>query len=257
MAPAETPIKPLRPMPIPSPPVAVLEPQTTRVTPLGTRQFTATVQGTSNQGVSWSVDGVAGGNSNVGTISSSGLYTAPANVGSHTVTATSSALPSYSVNASVSVVNAPAGTVSVLTYHNDDVRDGANLNETVLNSSNVNSHQFGQVAALQVDAQVYAQPLYVPNLNIGGVQHNVVFVATENDTVYAFDGDGLSDSPLWRHHLGTPVPVHDQEGIEPLLGITSTPVIDTVTGTMYVLTDGLESGQQGLSPACAQPQQRQ
>ncbi len=220
-----------------------VSPQTTRVSALGTRQFTATVQGTSNQGVSWSVDGVAGGNSNVGTISSSGLYTAPANVGSHTVTATSSALPSYSVNASVSVVNAPAGTVSVLAYHNDDVRDGANLSESVLNSSNVNSHQFGQVAALRVDAQVYAQPLYVPNLNIGGVQHNVVFVATENDTVYAFDGDGLSDSPLWHHHLGTPVPVNDPEGIDPLLGITSTPVIDAVTGTMYVLTDGLENGQ--------------
>ncbi len=107
-----------------------VSPQSTSLTPFGTRQFTATVQGTSNNAVTWSVDGVAGGNTRVGTISTGGLYTAPADHGSHTVTATSVALPTYSVNASASVVNAPNGTVSVLTYHNDDVRDGANLNET-------------------------------------------------------------------------------------------------------------------------------
>ncbi len=219
-----------------------ISPPSTKVSPLGTRQFTATIEGTSNTGVTWSVDGVVGGNHSVGTISTSGLYTAPANPGSHTVTATSVALTTYSASAAVSVVNPPAGTVSLLTFHNDDVRDGANLNETVLNTSNVNTNQFGKLAAMLVDAQVYAQPLYVPNVNISGVQHNVVFVATENDTVYAFDGDGLSDSPLWRQHLATPVPVHDQEGINPLLGITSTPVIDTVTSTLYVLTDGLENG---------------
>lgn len=219
-----------------------ISPASTKVSPLGTRQFTATVEGTSNTGVTWSVDGVAGGNNSVGTISTSGLYTAPANTGSHTVTATSVVLTTYNATAAVTVVNSPAGTVSLLTYHNDDVRDGANLNETVLNTSNVNSNQFGKLAAMPVDAQVYAQPLYVPNINIGGVQHNVVFVATENDTVYAFDGDGLSDSPLWRQYLATPVPEHDSEGIDPLLGITSTPVIDTVTSTMYVLTDGLENG---------------
>ncbi len=219
-----------------------ISPQSTSVTPFGTRQFTATVEGTSNNGVTWSVDGVVGGNSSVGTISTSGLYTAPATVGSYRVSATSSALTSYSVNASVSVVNAPLGTASVLTYHNDDVRDGVNLTETVLNTSNVNQAQFGKLFALEVDGQVYAQPLYVPNLTIGGVRHNVVFVATENDTVYAYDGDGLSDSSLWRQHLGTPVPVNDSEGIRPSLGITSTPVIDSVTGTIYVLTDGMESG---------------
>ncbi len=193
--------------------------------------------------VTWSVDGVAGGNSSVGTISTSGLYTAPRSLGSHTVTATSSALSTYSVHASVSVVDPPAGTMSVLTYHNDDVRDGANVSETVLNTSNVNQRQFGKLFTLPVDAQVYAQPLYLPNVTIGGIRHNLVFVATENDTVYAFDGDGLSDSPLWRQHLGTAVPVNDQEGVKPLLGITSTPVIDSVNGTIYVLTDGMEGGQ--------------
>ena len=219
-----------------------ISPQSTSVTPFGTRQFTAAVQGTSDNGVTWSVDGVVGGNSNVGTISTSGLYIAPAHVGSHLVSATSSALTTYSVNASVSVINAPTGTVSVLTYHNDDVRDGANLSETALNTSNINQAQFGKLFALQVDAQIYAQPLYLPNVTIGGVRHNVVFVATENDTVYAYDGDGLSDSALWAQHLATPIPVNDSEGIKPWLGITSTPVIDSVTGTIYVLTDGLESG---------------
>ncbi len=213
-------------------------PQSAMLAPLGTQQFMASVQGTSNTGVTWSVDGVAGGNNTVGTISSTGLYTAPATLGTHTVTATSSALPSYSVNASVTVTEAPPGTVSMLTYRNDDVRDGANLNETTLNLSNVNSAQFGKLFTLQVDGQVYAQPLYLPNLTISGIQHNVLFVATENDTVYAFDADGGSQSPLWSQHLDTPLQINDEEGISPLLGITSTPVIDPTTGTIYVLTDG-------------------
>lgn len=218
-----------------------ISPQSTTLTPLGTQQFTATVQGTSNVAVSWQVDGVNGGNHSVGTITAQGLYTAPGQDGSHTVTAISAALPTYSVNASVTVAGAPPGTVSVLTYHNDDVRDGVNQNETTLNLSNVNPQQFGKVAALTVDGQIYAQPLYVPNLTINGVQHNVVFAVTENDTVYAFDGDGLSGTALWKQHLATPVPVNDQEGIKPSLGITSTPVIDSTTGTIYVLTDGLEN----------------
>ena len=219
-----------------------VSPRMASLAPNGTQQFTATVHGTNNTGVTWSVDGVAGGNSTVGTISGTGFYTAPGMPGMHTITATSSALPSYSVNASVTVMQAPPGTVSMLTYHNDDVRDGANLNETVLNLSNVNSRQFGKLMALPVDGQVYAQPLYLPNLTIGGAQHNVVFVATENDTVYAFDADAGSQSPLWSKHLGTPLQINDEEGISPLLGITSTPVIDPTTGTIYVLTDGTESG---------------
>ena len=219
-----------------------IAPTTTSLTPKGSRQFTATVQGTGNNGVTWSVDGVAGGNQSTGTISSTGLYIAPASTGSHTVSAASVALPTYSVNAAVSVINAPQGSASMLTYHNDDVRDGVNNTESTLNTDNVNTQQFGKLDALQVDGQVYAQPLYLPNLTINGVQHNVVFVATENDTVYAFDADGLSDSALWKQHLATPLQVNDQEGIKPLLGITSTPVIDSTTGTMYVVTDGLENG---------------
>jgi hypothetical protein len=219
-------------------------PTSAMLAPNGTQQFTAMVTGTTTTGVTWSVDGVAGGNNTVGTISSSGLYTAPSTMGTHTVTATSSALPSYGVSASATVTGAPPGVVSVLTYRNDDVRDGANLNETTLNLSNVNSGQFGKLFSLPVDAQVYAQPLYLPNLTINGSQYNVLFVATENDTVYAFDADGGSQSPLWSQHLDTPLQINDEEGIKPLLGITSTPVIDPTTGTIYILTDGNGSGGQ-------------
>ena len=219
-----------------------LAPPSATLAPFGTAQFTASVQGTDDNAVAWSVDGTAGGNNTVGTVTTSGFYTAPSATGTHTVTATSVALPSYSVNATVNVINPPPGSAMVQTYHNNDVRDGVNASESTLNLSNVNSQQFGKLAALQVDGQIYAQPLYVPNLNIGGVVHNVVFVMTENDTAYAFDADGLSSSALWRQHLATPLQINDQEGIKPLLGITSTPVIDSTTGTMYVVTDGLESG---------------
>jgi len=221
-----------------------VSPPSASLAPHGTQQFTASVTGTNNTGVSWSVIGVAGGNNMVGTITGDGLYTAPGTLGMYTVAAASDALPSYSVDATVSVTEAPPGTVSVLTYRNDDVRDGANLNETTLNLSNVNSGQFGKLFSLPVDGQVYAQPLYLPNLSIGGAQHNVVFVATENDTVFAFDADGGSQSPLWSKHLDSALQINDDEGIKPLLGITSTPVIDPTTGTIYVLTDGNGSGGQ-------------
>lgn len=228
--------------------VAVLSmtvaPPSTNLTPLGTQQFTATVQGTTDTAVTWSVNGVAGGNNTVGTINSDGLYTAPGGTGGYTVTATSAALPSYSVNATATVIDAPPGVVSVLTYHNDDVRDGVNTNETTLTPANVNFSQFGKLYSYPVDGQIYMQPLYVPNLTIAGVMHNVVFVATENNTVYAFDADGLSGSALWERHLGTPLQIDDGEGISPLLGITSTPVIDNATGAMYVVTDATVNGKQ-------------
>ena len=214
-----------------------VSPSSANVAPNGTKQFTAMVEGTGNTGVTWSVDGILNGNNTVGTISSTGLYTAPGTLGSHTITATSVLIPTLSANATVTVTNSTQGVVSVLSYHNDDLRDGANTNETTLTLSNVNSQQFGKKYVFPVDGQIYAQPLYVPNLTIDGTSHNTVFVATENDTVYAFDADGLSDSALWTNHLGTPPANNDQYGISPILGITSTPVIDPATNTIYVLAD--------------------
>src|SRR6516225_2568095 len=90
--------------------------------------------------------------------------------------------------------------VAITTYRNGLSRAGDNLKETVLTRASVNPNQFGKLESLPVDGQVYAQPLYLPSLTISGRVHNVVFVATEHDSVYAFDADsgtGSYGSPLW------------------------------------------------------------
>ena len=132
------------------------------------------------------------------------------------------------------------GQVAVTTHHNDTSRTGQNLNESVLNISNVNVNTFGKLFSRTVDGQIYAQPLYVPNLSVAGQIRNVVYVATQNDTVYAFDADDPNaSSPLWHVNFGTPVPstdvAPDCADITPQVGITSTPVIDTNSSTIYVV----------------------
>jgi hypothetical protein len=199
------------------------------VAPSGTQQFTASSSAT------WSVDGVGGGNSSTGTISTGGMYKAPFAIGAHTITATSTANASVTGTSSLTVINSSPG--AVLTYHNDDTRQGAFTEETVLTPANVNAAHFGKKHSYVVDGQIYTQPLYLPQVNIGGTNHEVVYVATEQDTVYAFDATGSPTTPLWSKSLGTPVPKNDIEGVSPVLGITSTPVIDITTGTIYVLAE--------------------
>src|ERR1019366_7434579 len=79
--------------------------------------------------------------------------------------------------------------VNVTTYHNENARTGQNLQETILTPSNVNSSQFGKLFSVAVDGWVYAQPLYLSNINIAGGTHNVLYVATEHDSLYAIDAD--------------------------------------------------------------------
>ena len=137
-------------------------------------------------------------------------------------------------------------SVSVLTQHNDNTRAGWNDNETALTTSNVNVQQFGKLFTLTVDGQVYAQPLVVGHVTIGGGDHNVVYVATVNNTVYAFDGD--NGRRYWQKGFTAP-------GMRPPrntdmtgacggsyqdfsgnIGIVGTPVIDSTSGTMYFVT---------------------
>jgi hypothetical protein len=134
-------------------------------------------------------------------------------------------------------------SVNVLTFRYDGALDGLNSQETALTPSNVNSAQFGELFSIPVDGQVYAQPLYLSSLAIpGDGTHNVLFVATENDSVYAFDAN--SGSLLWHDSLidpsagVTPVPntdLPDPYVIAPEVGITSAPVIDSATDTLYVV----------------------
>lgn len=211
-----------------SPAVSLLDPG-------ATQQLTATLEGLSNTGVTWSVDGNVGGNTTVGTITANGFYTAPAATGAHTIGATSQQFTSAVATSQVTIVNVSQS--AVLTYHNDDRRDGAYTQEVTLTPSNVNSSQFGKLLSYSVDGQIYAQPLYVPQLTINGGTHDVVFVATQNNSVYALDADATSSSPttFWHVNLGPPIPVYDSGGPWPNVGILSTPVIDATTNTMYVV----------------------
>lgn len=127
---------------------------------------------------------------------------------------------------------AMASPADVLTYHNDAARTGQYLAETVLTPANVNATQFGKVAFLAADGKVDAQPLYVSNVSMGGALHNVVYVATEHDTLFAFDAD--TDALLWqRSLLGNGETTSDNRNcsqITPEIGVTSTPVIDRSRG---------------------------
>jgi regulation of enolase protein 1 (concanavalin A-like superfamily) len=130
----------------------------------------------------------------------------------------------------------------VLTYHNDNLRTGLNAQETVLTPQNVNSTTFGKLFEDPVDGQIFAQPLVVTRVNVPGQGvRDLVIVATENDSVYAFDADNPDAVPIWHTSFinpaagVTPVPVSATQGnVQPEVGITGTPVIDASTGTIYV-----------------------
>ena len=224
-----------------------VKPRTAGLTFTEKQQFTATVSGTTNHSVRWSVDGITGGNSTVGTISTSGIYTPVHKLGTHTIRATSLANTTKSATAKVIMTNYSG----LFTWHNNNSRNGLNPQEVVLTTSNVKSSTFGKLFSRTVDGQIYAQPLYVANLNIPNRgPRNVVFVATEHDSVYAFDADGKTSTPIWKRSFidaangittaqSADIP---ETNITPEIGITGTPTIDSTGKTLYVVAKKVENG---------------
>ena len=151
-----------------------------------------------------------------------------------------------SVTSNSATLTVTAGTanssVDVITYHYDNSRSGLNLNETALSPANVNSTQFGKKGEFAVDGKVDAQPLYLSQVTIGGQKKNVLYVATEHGSVYAFDADsinGITSTFLWKTTtLGTGETTSDARNcgqVSPEIGITATPVIDRARNAIYVV----------------------
>jgi len=144
-----------------------------------------------------------------------------------------------------------SGFAVVATYHNDNARTGQNTLETVLSPDNVNATRFGKLYSFPVDGYIYAQPLYMPQVAMpGNGIHNVVIVATQHDSVYAFDSDSPTPAPLWKVNFLNPdagittlAPSDvNASDIQPEIGITSTPVIDVASNTLYVVAATKENG---------------
>ncbi|MGO9640097.1 MAG: hypothetical protein ACLP1Y_02170 [Candidatus Acidiferrales bacterium] len=233
---------------VPGTTTVTVSPPLSSLTPSQSLQLTAGGVNTTNSSVTWSVDSVPGGNKTVGTISAQGVYSPSASsAGQHTVTATSTNGSGASGTASVWVTTY-AGTFS---WRNDTSISGVNSQELALSPATVSSANFGKLFSCSVDGAIYAQPLYVANLSITSqttqqqVTANVVFVATENDSLYAFDADASPCVKYWHDSLlpageepvpstsGSPVGSTD---ITPVIGITGTPVIDSKTNTLYVVS---------------------
>ena len=156
-------------------------------------------------------------------------------VGSTTVTAS---LNGSSGNASLAVTLPAATGVNIPTWHVDNNRSGLNPNETSLTPANVGSSTFGKLFSYPIDGYAYAEPLLISNITINGAKHNVLYVATENDSVYAFDADSYG-APLWQVSLlNSAINETPLTGgtVKPFQGVTSTPVIDPSTNTIYVVS---------------------
>jgi len=215
----------------PTAPTITTQPTNATVTAGQSATFAVTATGTAPLTYQWFLNGTAAGtNSNTYTISQTTLGQTGAQI-FVTVTNTAGHVTSQTVTLTVNAVQ--TNTVNVLTYHNDVARTGQNLSESTLTTANVKSASFGLVGNLSVDAGVDAEPLYASNLTLAGGVRNVVYVVTENDSVYAFDADTFAQ--LWHVSvLGANETASDNRGcnqVSPIIGITSTPVIDLSAGT--------------------------
>lgn len=201
-------------------------------------RLTATVANdSSNSGVNWTSSG--------GTLSNrtDGSTTFRATTaGVFTITATSKADANSRAVATVGVTD----LTGVATWRNDRVHSGVNSQEYALTSQSATTSNFGKLFSCPVDGWIFAQPLWVANLQIGGERHNVVFVATENDSLYAFDADGPGCKPVWSRQSVNLIPgdekiaplddlEYDSISLGPATGITGTPVIDPPSHTIYLV----------------------
>ena len=204
-----------------------------------TATFSAAASGTDPLTYQWQKNGTA-----ISGAAASSYTTPPATIsdsGAKFRVLVSNSAGSATSNEAVLTVNNPPPNVStadVVMYHNDIARTGQNLNETILTPANVNSTTFGKIRSLPVDGKVDAQPLYLSSQqNIAGGTHNVLYVATEHDSVYVFDAD--SGTQLWKVSLlGSGETTSDTRGCDqvvPEIGITSTPVIDRSAGPHGVI----------------------
>jgi hypothetical protein len=166
------------------------------------------------------------------------IFTAPATAGVYTITATSVTDPSKTSSMTVGVTDLEG----IYTYHVDLARDGVNAREFALTTTNVNTKAFGKLFSCTVDGAVFAQPLWVANLTVGGARHNVVFVATGQDSLYAFDADRSPCLQLWHvslidaAHGGTAGEITTKD-----YGIVATPVIDPAANVLYVACRSVNS----------------
>src|SRR5216683_7236823 len=224
-----------------------ITPQRAALTVGQTLSFAATVTNdVGSKGVSWTAS--AGGTLN-GQTATTASFSAPS-AGVYTISATSIADVNKSVSATIGVTN----LAGVFTYHNNLSRDGSNPSEYALTTSNAAPATFGKLFSCVADGAIYAQPLWVANLTINGAKHNVVFVATQHESLYAFDADASPCITLWHvslidaNHGGTAgetsvpsSPPGNLVGagygdITPEVGVTGTPVIDASTDTLYVVS---------------------
>jgi len=207
---------------------------------------TLTVTATTNDtaGVTWSASGASCSGNACGTFSSgtslSGVgvtYTAPSTAGVYTVTATSATDGSQSASATIGVTDLPG----VFTWHNNLNRDGSNPKEYALTPAFVSTATFGKLFTCSIDAAAYAQPLWVASLTINGAKHNVIYVVTQHDTIYAFDADASpcqtlnSVSLLGTNETWLSSSDVNTSDITPSIGIVGTPVIDPATSTLYLV----------------------
>jgi len=245
--------------------VVVVSPQNPVIADNGaTQTFTATghFSDGSTQNLTSSATWTSSNSSSVASVSAAGVATSKALasvVGYTSIQAAVGAIKGVAILSVTNHTSNSSGFAGVFTQHNDIGRTGQNLGESILTPANVNTATFGKLFSQAVDGYVYAQPLYVRNVSIAGGTHNVIYVATEGDSVYAFDADsntGTNAGLLWHAsmidtahgaaagaetmHTASALP--GCTDLIPQVGITSTPVIDPSTGTMYVEAKSEENG---------------